>query len=136
MQESKMEIIKEWLEECPLLSNGKINVDYLDDEIDSYSIDRTPVTPVVKKFIDGRGGKYQINFDFTVQAPLSCQSIVNLANSKFCEDFQDWVSMQNRNKNFPNIDGAFSIECTSPRIYITKNRNDSNLYYTDELYVL
>ena len=121
MEKSKMQLIKEWIETCPLLSGNKISVDYLKDDIDSYSIDRTPVQPEIKNFIDGRGGKRQIAFDFSVTAPLSSRSIVNLANSKFCEDFMEWVSTQNRDKNFPDINGAFSIKCTSPRIYLTKN---------------
>ena len=121
MDKSKMELIKEWIETCPLLNGGKICVDYLKDKPQSYSIDRTPVQPEVSNFIDGSGGKRQIAFDFSVTAPLSSQVIVNLANSKFCEDFMKWVSEQNRLKNFPDIKGAFSIKCTSPRIYLTKN---------------
>ena len=35
------------------LDGDKINVDYLKDEIYSYSIDRTPTQPKVEKFIDG-----------------------------------------------------------------------------------
>lgn len=120
-EKSKIQLIKEWIETCPLLKGGKISVDYLKDKPQSYSIDRTPAQPEVRNFIDGRGGKRQIAFDFSVTAPLSSQAIVNLANSKFCEDFMEWVSTQNRLKSFPKIDGAFSIMCTSPRIYITKN---------------
>lgn len=121
MEKSKMQLIKEWIEACPLLKGGKIAVDYLDEEIDSYSIDRTPIQPEINNFVDGRGGKRQIAFDFSVTAPLSSQTIVNLANSKFCEDFMKWISTQNRLKNFPDINGAFSIKCTSPRIYSTEN---------------
>ncbi len=136
MEESKMELIKEFIETCPLLKGGKINVDYLKDKPQSYSIDRTPVQPDVKKFTDGIGGKYQIAFDFTVTAPISSQSIVNLANSKFCEDFMEWIETQNRIKNFPKIKGAFSIKCTSARVCFTKNRNNSNIYYSNEFYIL
>lgn len=116
-----MEEIKKWIETCPLLKGGKINVDYLKDEPLSYSIDRTPTQPEVSNFVDGTGGKRQITFDFSITAPLSKQTIVNLANSKFCDDFMKWVSEQNRLKNFPDVDGAFSIKCTSPRICLTKD---------------
>lgn len=136
MEKSKMQLIKEWIETCPLLNGGKISVDYLKDKPQSYSIDRTPAQPDVSKFNDGTGGKYQIAFDFSVTAPLSSQAIVNLANSKFCEDFMNWIETQNRLKKFPKIKGAFSIKCTSPRIYFTKNRNNSNLYYSDEFHIL
>ena len=118
-EESKMQKIKEWIETCPFLNNGKINVDYLEDDIDSYSIDRTPSTPVIE--VDILGGKIkQITFDFTVQAPFSSQIIVNLANSKFCEDFMDWIEGQNKNKKFPDIPGMQEIVCTSPGYDIQK----------------
>jgi len=122
MEESKMQLIKEWIETCPLLKGGKIAVDYLDEEIDSYSIDRTPTQPEIYNFVDGRGGKRQIAFDFSVTAPLSSQTIVNLANSKFCEDFMEWISTQNTLKNFPKINGAFSIKCTSPGYILQKTK--------------
>jgi len=122
MSESKMELIKKWIEKCPLLNGGKISVDYLKDKPQSYSIDRTPTQPNVSNFVDGRGGKRQITFDFSVTAPLSSQTIVNLANSKFCEDFMEWISTQNTLKNFPKINGAFSIKCTSPGYILQKTK--------------
>lgn len=132
MEKSKIEIIKEFIEMCPLLNKGKINVDYLKDKPQSYSIDRTPVNPIVKTFSDG-GVIKQIAFDFSVTAPISSQTIVNLANSKFCEDFMKWIKENNQSRILPKIKGVQTIECTSPRIYITKNRNNSNLYNTNEL---
>lgn len=120
MEKSNMEKIKEYIESCPLLDGDKINVDYLDDEIYSYSIDRTPTQPVVQRFIDGFGGKKQITFDFTVTAPLSSMVVTNLANSKFGEDFIQWIEEQNCNRVFPDIDGAFKIECTSPSYVLQK----------------
>lgn len=118
--DSKMGKIKKWIETCPLLDGDKMNVDYLKDDINSYSIDRTPVNPEIKKFVDGNGGKYRIAFDFTVTAPWGSQAIINLTNSKFCDDFTDWVKTQDRRKNFPQINGAFSIKCTSPGYILQK----------------
>lgn len=135
MEKSKIESIKEWIETCPLLKGGKINVDYLKDEPQSYSIDQTPVNPIVKIFADG-GTMKQIAFDFSVTAPISSKSIVNLVNSKFCEDFQSWIKEQNQMCNLPGISGVQSIKYTSPRIYTTKNRNNSNLYNSNELRIL
>lgn len=120
MSKSKMQIIKEYIETCPLLDGDQINVDYLKDEVYSYSIDRTPTTPIIQKYVDGYGGKKQITFDFTVTAPLSSRVVTNLANSKFGEDFINWVEEQQMLRNLPKIDGAFSIECTSPSYIIQK----------------
>ncbi len=119
MEKSKMELIKEWIEKCPLLKGGKINVDYLKDKAQSYSIDKVPVEPLVKPFTDG-GGIMQIAFDFSVTAPISSKSIINLANSKFCEDFQDWIKTQNKKGILPKIKGVQEIKCTSPGYLLQK----------------
>lgn len=124
---SKMEAIKEWIEQCPYLNNGKLNVDYLGNKVYSYSIDKTPTQPRTQKFVDDFGGKYQITFDFTIQLPLSPAIIDNLTNSQFGEDFIEWVETQNRLRNLPEIDGAFSIECTSPN-YVLQKKETQAIY--------
>jgi len=52
-EKSIMELIKEFIETCPLLKGGKVNVDYIEDEIDSYSIDETPNTTILQKLCFG-----------------------------------------------------------------------------------
>lgn len=105
---SKMELIKEFIETCPYLKKGKVNVDYLKDKPLSYSIDETPVDPVLQNFSDG-GRRLQIQFDFSVQANFS--ALENIKNSKFCDDFTDWIYEQNKQENLPKIDGAVWIKC-------------------------
>ena len=125
-EESMMQKIKEFIETCSLLNKNKINVDYLKDKTISYSIDRTPSTPIISTDIIG-GKTKQITFDFVVQAPLSSQSVINLANSKFCEDFMEWIENKNRNKEFPDISGMQEISCTSPG-YILQKTETSAIY--------
>ncbi len=119
MEKSKMELIKEFIETCPLLKGDKINVDYLKDDIYSYSIDRTPSSLIKDQYLDGTTVK-RIAFDFTVQAPISSRSIINLSNSKFCEDFMKWIERQNQDNNLPKIHGIETIECTSPGYMLQK----------------
>lgn len=130
---SKMQLIKEWFETCPLLDGGLIDVDYLKDDVYSYSIDRTPTQPTDYNFVDGMGGRKQISFDFSVTAPLSSQTIVNLENSKFGEDMVEWVETQNEANSLPNIDGAFSIKPTSPS-YILQKTETTAIYIIQFLF--
>ena len=130
---SKMEKIKEFIETCPLLEGDKINVDYLDDEVYSYSIDKTPVQPQARKFVDGFGGKYQIAFDFTVQLPLTPAVIDNLTNSAFGEDYTEWIKAQNKSRSLPNINGAFSIECTS-QPYVLQKTDTQVIYIIQHIF--
>lgn len=107
-EKSKMELIKEFIETCPYLKKGKVNVDYIKDKPQSYSIDETPVDPVLQNFLDG-GRRLQIQFDFSIQANFSV--LENIKNSKFCDDLTDWIYEQNKQENLPKIDGAVWIKC-------------------------
>ena len=109
MEKSKIELIKEFIETCPLLKNGKVNVDYIKDKPQSYSIDETPATTVLIPYPDG-GSRNQILFDFSIQADFS--ALENIKNSKFCDDFTDWIKQQDKIENLPKIDGICWIKCT------------------------
>lgn len=107
-EKAKIELIKEFIETCPLLKNGKVNVDYIKDKPQSYSIDETPATTVLIAYPDG-GSRNQILFDFSVQADFS--ALENIKNSKFCDDFTDWIKKQDKIGNLPKIDGICWIKC-------------------------
>ena len=106
---SKIEKISDFIGTCPYLNNGKINIDYIKDNPQSYAVNETPAEPIVTRFTDG-GTRRQIVFDFTVQANFSV--LENIKNSKFCDDFTDWIEEQNDVGNLPDIEGIESIECT------------------------
>ena len=108
-EKSKMELIKEFIETCPYLKKGKVNVDYIKDKPQSYSIDETPVEPVLQTFADG-GRRLQVQFDFSIQANFSV--LENIKNSKFCDDFTGWIYEQDKIRNLPKIDGICWIRCT------------------------
>lgn len=107
-EKSKMELIGEFIETCPLLNKGKVNVDYIKDKPQSYSIDEIPVNPVLNDFRDG-GRRMQIQFDFSIQSNFSV--LENIKNSKFCDDFTKWIYEQNEKGNLPEIDGIDWIKC-------------------------
>ena len=108
-EKSKIQLIKEFIEACPLLKNGKVNVDYIKDKVGSYSIDETPATTVLIQYPDG-GSRNQILFDFSIQASFS--ALENIKNSKFCDDFTTWIKEQDKTGDLPKIDGICWIKCT------------------------
>ena len=107
-EKSKIELIKEFIETCPYLNNGKINVDYIKDKPQSYSVDETPSQPILNKFRDG-GERRQITFDFSIQANFSI--LENIKNSMFCDNFIDWIDKENNKGNLPKIEGIDWIKC-------------------------
>lgn len=109
VEKSKIQLIKEFIETCPLLKNGKVNVDYIKDKPQSYSIDETPAITVLIQYPDG-GSRNQILFDFSIQASFS--ALENIKNSKFCDDFTEWIYLQDKIGNLPKIDNVVWIKCT------------------------
>ena len=123
-EKSKMEIIKEFIETCPYLENGKVNLDFIDSDPQSYSLDETPVDPVLNKFRDG-GRRLQIQFDFSIQANFSV--LENIKNSKFCDNFTKWIYIQDRDGNLPEIDNICWIKCLG-RGTITRTSETTAIY--------
>ena len=109
MEKSKMDLIREFIETCPLLENGKVNIDYIKEKAQSYSVDETPATTELIPYTDGES-RNQILFDFSIQANFSV--LENINNSKFCDDFTDWIKQQDKIGNLPKIDGICWIKCT------------------------
>ena len=108
-EKSKIELIRDFIQTCPYLKNGKVNVDYIKDKAQSYSIDETASTTILARFADG-GTRNQILFDFSIQANFSV--LENIKNSKFCDDFTNWIKEQEKIGNLPQIDGISWIRCT------------------------
>ena len=123
-EKSKMELIKEFIETCPYLKNGKVNLDFIDSDPQSYSLDETPVDPALVNFKDG-GQRLQIQFDFSIQANFS--TLENIKNSKFCDDFTNWIRKQNDKENLPKIDNICWIKCLG-RGTITQTTKTTAIY--------
>ncbi len=114
METTKKSIIKalrEYISSCPYLHDGKIGVDYLEHEI-AYSIEPTPVAPIDTYFIDDSEIK-QFAFILASRESYGQETIQNILNTEFYEDFNNWIEEQNLNGNLPKIDGIETIECTS-----------------------
>ena len=115
-QKSKIEYIKDFIEKCPLLKKGKVNVDYIKDKPQSYSIDETPAETILDRFTDG-GTRRQIQFDFSIQANFNI--LENIKNSRFCDDFLDWIEEENNKRILPMIKGAEEIKANRGTILQT-----------------
>ena len=114
MSENKKSIIKairEYIEKCPYLHAGKIGVDYLENEM-AYSIEPSPVSPKDTNFIDDTGIK-QFAFIFASRESYGQETIQNILNTEFYEDFSNWIEENDMNGILPEIDGIETIECLS-----------------------
>lgn len=93
----------------------RVNVNYLEPNADTYSIEEVPVEPVVKKYINGDSIR-QYAFIFTSREPYGADVLTNIDNSGFYEKLADEIERNNNNEIFPLLDDGLEplkIEVTS-----------------------
>ena len=73
--------IRKFILTCPFLQGGRVNVDYIGEEM-GYSIDPLPCDPIVQRYTDG-GAKKQFQFAFTSQEEYDQDARINIENSGF-----------------------------------------------------
>ena len=99
---SIIEAVRKYLQTCPLLKGGTLNVDFLPPEAATYSVDVVPVKPVLKEYMDGSS---QRQFLFVLATRTYYGEFVRqqLDNLCFFEEFAEWLDKQNRTRSFPNL---------------------------------
>ena len=97
--------IREFIKECPLLENDKINVNYLGGDTVSYTIEQVPTNPLNKRYSDG-GKQKQVLFIFASRENYDEDVLENMDVAKFYEEFAEWIEEQNESGNLPVLDGG------------------------------
>ena len=112
--------------DCMKTFDNAINVNYLDSEIDSYSLEEIPCNPIIKKYVDGSTLR-QFQFVFCSREPYGAEILQNIENSNFYENFANEIELKNSKDILPNIDGIKSIEVTS-NAYTVSVTEDTSMY--------
>lgn len=97
-----VESVMDWLQTCPELSGGELNLDWLPPEARSYSVIVIPCDETVKKYTTGATKK---KFLFYVASREFLSDDVRDAqgNYQFYEAFSEWVEQQNLIGNLPDL---------------------------------
>lgn len=91
-----------YFKSCPLLTDKKINIDYLPEKPVEYTIDTITGDPVITRYTRGAALK-QYLFAFGSREAYGPDVLQNLANSGFYEDFAAWLESQNTARHFPSM---------------------------------
>ena len=83
----------------------KVNVNYLEPDVDTYSIEEVPIEPIVKKYVNGDSIR-QYAFIFTSREPYGIDVLQNIDNSGFYENFADWIEDNNNKDILPMLDNG------------------------------
>ena len=111
-----VESVKNFILTCPLLDDLKrLNIDFLPEDPDTYSIEGIPAPEITKTYLDGSTER-QFVFVFAARMFYSEEVRNNIENSGFYESFAEWLEEQTEAENFPVLTGkrtASKIEAMS-----------------------
>ena len=103
-------------------SKYPINADMLSNKVDNYSIDKIPTDTTVQKWIIGTEVRRDV-YSFRSRMNYSQDTINNLKNIGFFEDFEMLIDSNNKKGILPDIQNIESIECLNCG---TLNNADTN----------
>jgi hypothetical protein len=92
----------------------------LSNKIDDYSLDKIPTDIEVENWIIG-GGVHRDVYSFRSRKSYSIETIVNLKNVGFFEQFEKAIKTNNDKGILPDIKNIESIECLN---CATMNKTD------------
>lgn len=101
---------------------GEMNINFLSDEPNNYSLDKIPVNPTTDQWIIGNFLKRDV-YSFRSRMNYSADTMTNIENIGFYETFEKIIKQKNDNGELPNIDGIQSISCLNCG---TMNRANTN----------
>lgn len=88
----------------------QLNVNFLDKDVLSFSLDKIPTESEVEKWIAGMS-LYRDVYSFRSRMNYSADEISNIENIGFYETFEKKIYQKNKSKDLPEIDGIQSISC-------------------------
>ncbi len=91
-------------------STNMVNVDFLDNDVGNYSINKIPTENSPKHYIAGIDVCKDV-YNFFSKKHYSADVMENLENIGFFEKFEEKIKNNNRNKILPKIEGIKKIKC-------------------------
>lgn len=124
-EKAMIDKLREYIAKCPYLKEyAELNIEYLTDKVNTYSINENAgYDPILNKFICGSERQFLFTFDSKLYWNEDIKN--NIDNSKFFEDFRNWLEINNKNKIFPEIDGIYSIGATTNGYIFATNANEA-----------
>lgn len=122
--------LKEYFDECPLLDElKKLNVNYLGVNPTEYTLDNTPVDPIVKEYTDGSKIK-QFVFVFGSRDFYGDDVAQNIESSGFYEKLDKWLNYNTMHQLLPELsDGRVSIKIEAMSSGYLFNESENSARY-------
>ncbi|MDU3524259.1 chloramphenicol resistance protein [Clostridium sp.] len=126
-----LDSIRNFIMACPYLKtiDSGVNVNYLSDQADTYSINQEPDEIIIKKYVNGDTLR-EYNFILVSKEIYTDDVMKNIKISSFYEEFLDWLEEQTNKGNLPNLGEnkkAISAEAINNG-HVVKVENDKVIY--------
>ena len=105
----------------------QINADMLSNKKDDYSLDKIPTNTEVNKWIIGTSIRKDV-YSFRSRKPYSQDTINNLENIGFFEEFEKIIKTNNDEGVLPEIEGIESIECLNAGTMVTASNGNTAIF--------
>lgn len=89
---------------------GEMNINFLSNEPNNYSLDKIPVVPTTENWIIGDVIKRDV-YSFRSRMNYSADTMTNIENIGFFETFEKIIKQKNDSNDLPDIQGIQSISC-------------------------
>lgn len=89
---------------------GEMNINFLSNEPNNYSLDKIPVVTEVQKWITGDTLNRDV-YSFRSRMNYSADTMTNIENIGFYETFEKIIKQKNDGNDLPDINGIQSISC-------------------------
>ena len=118
--------VMQFIARFPALKDGKINLDYLGSNPIEYVVETIPCDPIVTRYMDG-GSLRQFLFAFASRESYGTDTLQNIQNSEFYEDFSSWIEECDRNGMPPDLEDfrAQKIEVLTAGYLLEEGKQDA-----------
>ena len=105
----------------------QINANILSDNIDDYSLDKIPTSSEVETWITGLEIHRDV-YSFRSRKTYGLDTIENLTNMGFFEQFESKIKSNNDKGVLPEINGIESIDCLNCATMIANDNGNSAIF--------
>lgn len=101
---------------------GELNVDFLSNEPNNYSLDKIPTSSAIDVWITGEELHRDV-YSFRSRMNYSADTMSNIENVGFFEIFEKKIFKNNWERNLPDIEGIQDIRCLNCASIRSANTN-------------
>ena len=113
----------------------KINADFLEIDVNNYSLDKIPTASEVETWLTGTKICRDV-YSFRSRNPYSSDRLSNLKNIGFFETFQKIINSNNDNGILPEIDNIESIECLNQGTFNSADASGKTAVFDIQLQIV